>query len=182
MPHFLDYDPADIDVRVAQFITATPDRTDPLTHPKVSAALRVLRDQLSMDVAFVSEFSGGRRTYRVVETTTHNTKVVAGHSDPLEESWCQLVVEGRIDGFQRDAKEAVRAGRAPAIGEKVGTFLSTPIRLRNGQVYGTLCCFSQDVVEGVSAFDLRKLQITAQVLADDLHRGGLGHELELAAN
>lgn len=179
MPLFLDYHPDDIDVRVAELIVATHDSADPLTHPKVTEALGLLRRHLSMDVAFVSQLKGSRRTYRVVEKRKDGMRVEVGHSDPIEESWCQYVVEGRMPGFVKDAQAEVDAGRVPALDMRVGTFMSTPIKLVNGDVYGTLCCFSGDVVDGVSELDLRRLQIAAQLLSENLHSEGIGRELQL---
>ncbi|MBG9389570.1 GAF domain-containing protein [Caenimonas aquaedulcis] len=177
--HFLDYDPDDIDVRVAELLTATSDSADPLLHPKVSEALQILRQHLNMDVAFVSQFSGGKRTFRVVESDPNVTLVVAGQSDPLEKAWCQYVVDGRLPGFIEDGREVSKAGQAPEVAFDIGTHLSTPVVLNNGEVYGTLCCFSQQVQKDVTPLDLRRLQIAAKVLADDLQRAGMGRSLEL---
>lgn len=178
-PHFLDYDPDDIDVRVADLIVATHDAPDPLAHPKISEALGILRKSLNMDVVFVSQFKDRRRTFRVVDVGPGFTKVTAGHSDPLEESWCHYVAEGRVPEFLKDAGPQVRDGTLPDPKMPIGTHLSTPIRLQNGEVYGTLCCFSQDVVEGASETDLGRLRSAARLLARDLHQEGMGGELTL---
>jgi len=179
MPHFLDYDPADIDVRIAELIVATHEGGDPLVHPKVQEALGILRRSLNMDVVFVSHLHDGRRTFRVVDSNPNLTKVVAGQSDPIEESWCHYVVSGRAPQFMRDAKPFVDDGAVPAPGFSIGTHLSTPLVLQNGEVYGTLCCFSHDVKDGVSEMDLKRLRITASVLAEELQHAGIGGELKL---
>jgi hypothetical protein len=177
--HYLDYDPDDIDVRIAELLMATTDSADPLLHPKVQEALHVLRERLSMDVVFVSQFKDGRRTFRVVDTDSRHTFLQAGMSDPLEQSWCQHVVDGRIPQFIKDAQPYIRSGAVPHTEIEIGTHLSTPVILKNGEVYGTLCCFSASVQPQVNELDLRRLQVTAQLLAQDLHEGGVGAELEL---
>ncbi|GAB2597940.1 hypothetical protein GCM10027034_33870 [Ramlibacter solisilvae] len=179
LPHFLDYDPADIEVRIAELLVATHEGGDPLVHAKVKEALGILRHSLDMDVVFVSQFQQGRRTFRVVDSKPNMTKVVAGQSDPLEESWCQYVVSGRAPQLMKDARPFVEDGTLPVPGFEIGTHLSTPVVLKNGQVYGTLCCFSQDVKDGVSEMDLRRLRITASLLSDELHQAGIGGELRL---
>jgi GAF domain-containing protein len=179
LPNYLDYDPDDIDVRVADLIVATHDAPDPLAHPKISEALGILRRSLHMDVVFVSQFSNHRRTFKVVDVGPGLTKVQAGHSDPLEETWCHYVVEGRLPEFVKDAGAAVAAGTVPAAREPIGTYLSTPIRLQNGEVYGTLCCFSHQVVDGASDTDLGRLRSAAKLLAQDLHQDGMGGEMTL---
>jgi hypothetical protein len=177
---FLDYDPDDIDVRIAELLIATSDAADPLLHPKVQEALRILRERLRMDVVFVSQFQDGRRTFKVVDSGRHETLIRAGQSDPLEESWCQRVVDGRLPQLVKDARPAIEAGQLPKPGIQIGTHLSTPVVLKNGKVYGTLCCFSHKVHEDVSQLDLRRLQITARLLAEDLLSAPVSSEPELA--
>lgn len=177
--HFLDYEPDDLDVQVTELLMATCEQADPLLHPKVGEALSLLRRRIGLDVVFVSKFHDGRRTYKVIESTPDYTKVEAGMSDPLEETWCQYVAAERKPVFLRDAQDKVKSGEYVPLGAPVRTYMSAPLILKNGEVYGTLCCYSHDVVEGVSEMDLRRLQITAKVLAEDLLKSGLGRELEL---
>jgi len=179
MTHFLDYDPADIEVRVAELLVATHEGGDPLIHSKVKDALGILRRSMDMDVVFVSQFREGRRTFRVVDANARITRVVAGQSDPLEESWCQYIVSGRAPQLMKDARPFVEDGSVPDPGFQIGTHMSTPIVLQNGDVYGTLCCFSHDVKDGVSEMDLKRLRITASLLSEELHRAGVGGELQL---
>jgi hypothetical protein len=162
------YEPDDIDVRIAELLMAIPDEAEPFQHPKVQEALHVLRIHLDMDVAFISQFKHGRRTYRVVDSSPQHTAVQAGHSDPVAESWCLHVVEGRLPRLLRDAGPYVRAKAVPHTALRIGTHLSTPVVLRNGKVYGTLCCFSADVKADVSPKELGRMRLTAQLLADDL--------------
>lgn len=176
---YLDYEPDDIDVQVAELLVATSDSADPLLHPKVPEALRILREHLKMDVVFVSQFRDNRRTFRVVDSNPNKTIIKAGMSDPLEESWCQRVVDGRLPQLVKDAKPHIEAGDVPAPAFEIGTHLSTPIVLKNGNVYGTLCCFSHNVNEGVGSLDLKRLQITARLLAEDLHDTAAATEMEL---
>jgi GAF domain-containing protein len=175
----LDYDPDDLDVRIAELLVATSDTSDPLVHPKVAEALRLLRENLQMDVVFVSQFVNNRRTFRVVDSKPHNTIVKAGQSDPVEESWCQYVVDGRLPQLVPDAAPFVEAGTVPDPGFPIGTHLSTPILMDGGKVYGTLCCFSHTVKQGVTPMDLQRLQIVARLLAEDLQQTEAGVELEL---
>ena len=177
--HFLDYDPDDIDVRVAQLLTATVDEADPLLHPKVGEALGVLREHLDMDVVFVSQFHDHKRTFRVVDQKGDVAVLQTGHSDPVEESWCHHIAEGRAPQLMKDAAPFIANGTLPKPAIPIGTHVSTPIVLANGEVYGTLCCFSRDVKGGVSEVDLKRLQYTAKLLSDELLDSGVGAELEL---
>lgn len=177
--NFLDYDPDDIDVRISELLVATVDAADPLLHPKVGQALGILREHLGMDVVFVSQLKDKRRTFRVVDSKPMFTKVVANQSDPVEESWCHHIVTGRAPQLMKDARPLVQDGTLPDPGFAIGTHLSTPVVLKNGSVYGTLCCFSADVKDGISELDLKRLQITANLLAEDLLHSGIGAEFAL---
>ena len=46
--------------------------------------------------------------------------------------------------------------------------MSTPVVTKGGEVYGTLCCFSTQQVEGASASDLDRLRYTASLLSTKL--------------
>jgi len=166
----LDYDPDDLDVKVSELLVATSDATDAELPGEVSEVLRLLRERLDMDVVFVSQISHGRRTFKVVESRPEFTIVQAGMSDPVEESWCQRVVEGRLPEVMVDARPFVAAGEAPDPGFEIGTHLSTPVRLADGSVYGTLCCFSGPPTKkaGAAEMDINRLRYTASLLAAKL--------------
>ena len=174
-----DYNPDEIDVHIAELLIATPDSADPLLHPKVKEALHILREHMKMDVVFVSQFKGNRRTFKVVEAGHKGTKLIPGQSDPLEETWCKQVVDGRLPQLVKDASGYAKSGAFPAPGVAIGTVLSTPVVLKNGNVYGTLCCFSRQIKEDVSQLDLQRLQMTAKLLAEDLLDSHMSSELEL---
>ena len=167
---FLDYNPDDLDVTISQLLVATCDAADPELPPAVSQVLRLLRERLGMDVAFVSQIADGRRTFRAVDCAPDFTPVQVGMSDPVEESWCQRVVEGRLPERMEDAVSYVRSGQAPDPGIPIGTHLSTPVRLSDGTVYGTLCCFSRGTRADA---DIDRLRYTARLLATRLVAGSV---------
>ena len=160
-----DYHPDDLDVTISEMLVATSDSADHELPEVVSAVLKLLRKRLGMDVAFVSQIADGRRTFKAVDSGLDFAPVVAGMSDPAEESWCQYVVEGRLPEKIDDAAPLVAAGKMPAPGFTIGTHLSTPVRLADGKVYGTLCCFSRGVQPEA---DIHRLRYTANLLSEKL--------------
>lgn len=113
------------------------------TDEVVLDALCAIRVYLDMEVAFVSEFSGGRRHFRYVDSSLEHPPIAVGDSEPLEESYCQRVVDGRLPELIQDASSVPAAMELPVTTAlPVGAHLSVPIRLGNGQIYGTFCCFS----------------------------------------
>jgi hypothetical protein len=174
-----DYDPEDIDVQISELLVATNDGADPLVDPQVREALGAYRKHLGMDVVFVSQFENKRRTFRVVESKPGVTLLQVGQSDPVEQSWCQHVVSGRLPQLMKNAQPYVDNGAAPRVPIRIGTHLSTPILMRNGSVYGTLCCFSHEVCEQVGGKDLHRLQAMARVLAGKLEAVATTEEPQL---
>lgn len=106
-------------------------------------ALCAIRIYLDMEVAFVAEFSGGRRRFRYVDSCLEKAPMAVGDSDPIEQSCCQRVVDGRLPQLMQDASLFPAALEIPAIAAlPIGAHLSVPLYLGNGEVYGTFCCFS----------------------------------------
>lgn len=125
-------------------------------------ALHAVRTELGMDVAFVSEFDQGRRWFRQVDPRDRACPVQVGGSDPLEDSYCQRVVDGRLPGLIRDAMQLPEARALAATAAlPVGAQLSVPIRFSDGSVYGTFCCFSHRANPALDERDLRTLRILA---------------------
>jgi GAF domain-containing protein len=162
------YDPDDLDVRVSELLVATSDGADTGVNPNVQEVLRLLREKLGMDVVFVSEFLHGERVFRFVDSAPAAPKIPPGSSDPLEASWCQRVVDGRLPEYIRDAKPLIDAGATPPTAIPIGTHISTPIVAKGGRVYGTLCCFSAQVNGDSTEHDLQRLKYTALLLASKL--------------
>lgn len=164
---FLDYNPDDLDVTISELLVATSDSADPELSAAIPQVLQLLRTRLGMDVAFVSQIVDGQRVIKAADSAADFTAVQTGMSDPVEQSWCQQVIEGRLPEAIQDARPLIAAGKLPDPGFPVGTHLSTPVRLPDGGVYGTLCCFSRGVQAEV---DIGRLRYTADLLASKLSR------------
>ncbi|MES2785542.1 MAG: GAF domain-containing protein [Pseudomonadota bacterium] len=159
------------EVKVAEMLVATSDGSDALIDSSISDVLRLLRTQLKMDVVFVSEFADGKRHFRHVDQAAGKEVIARGECDPLEESWCMRVVDGRIPDFIADARVLQKSGVLSETPFPIGTHMSTPIYLKSGEVYGTLCCFSFAPSDELKARDMRTLRYTAKLAADRLEEG-----------
>lgn len=170
--HELGYEPDDLDVQVSELLVATADGADALIDDSVPFVLGLLRERMQMDVVFVSEFSDGKRLLKHVSAAPGKEVIAAGDSSPLEESWCQRVVDGRLPEFIADtAKVPAAAALAEKLPFPIGTHISTPIVLQDGEVYGTLCCFSFHPKETPNPDDLLRLKYTAQLASGKIDRG-----------
>jgi EAL domain-containing protein (putative c-di-GMP-specific phosphodiesterase class I) len=102
-------------------------------------------------------------------------------SGPLEESYCQRVIDGRLPELMTDA------GLVPAALElevtralPVGAHLSVPLRLPDGRLYGTFCGFSYLANATLNERDLRMMHafaaITAELIFAELQQTGAREE------
>lgn len=163
-------EPGAIEVEVAELLVATADQSDYLIDGSVREVLKLLRDRMRMDVVFVSEFTDGVRKVRAVEQSAGHETFAQGQTDPLETTWCQRVVDGRLPELVADGAVLVASGQAPPASFPIGTYLSTPIVLGSGEVYGTLCCFSFGVNPKITELDVKKLRYTADLTAKKIDR------------
>lgn len=133
--------------------------------------LRAVRTHLGMDVGFISEFREGRRVFRQVESADGKSCIEVGASDPLEDSYCHWIVEGKLPQLIRDpADHPFTASFAATETLPVGAHLSVPIHLRNGDVYGTFCCFSTRPDPSLTNRDLVVMEAFAQLAGEQIQQ------------
>jgi GAF domain-containing protein len=159
------FEATDFSVLVSDLLVATSDSADASIDAAVPEVLTLLRQKLKMDVVFVSEFVGGKRVFRHVESGAGAPQLPVGYSNPLEESYCQRVVDGRLPEIMPDASAHPGTQSLPKPPFRVGAHLSTPIMLGNGQAYGTLCCFSTQPNPMLQQRDLDNLRHCAKLVA-----------------
>jgi EAL domain-containing protein (putative c-di-GMP-specific phosphodiesterase class I) len=95
--------------------------------------------------------------------------IQAGDTLPLDQGYCQRVVDGRLPQLIKDASAHPEAAALPETSAiPIGSHLSVPIRLRDGRIYGTLCCFSFIPDDSLSERDLQILRVMAELLADQI--------------
>jgi GAF domain-containing protein len=163
--HEHDYSSDAFEVRISELLIATADGGDALISDCIPEVLRLLREHLRMDVVFVSEFVDGRRVFRRVESAPDRAHIAVNESAPLEESFCQRVVDGRLPPLVKDLAALPDFSQLPPTPFPIGAHLSVPIVLNDGRIYGTLCCFSQAPNEDLTRRDMKKLEMSAQLAA-----------------
>lgn len=141
----------------------------------IAQILAVVRRHLAMDVAFVSEFLEGKRFFRHIDSCHPKNPLKIDASDPVEDSFCQRVVDGILPELMRDARrDPVASTLAVTHALPVGAHLSVPICLSDGTTYGTFCCFSFDANDALDQRDLKMMRAFAEITAQMI-------ELERAA-
>jgi EAL domain-containing protein (putative c-di-GMP-specific phosphodiesterase class I) len=136
----------------------------------IETILQAVRTHLGMDVAFVAEFRAHDRIFRHV-SAQDATPVQSGDAVSLEQGYCQRVVDGRLPQLIVDARTLPEAAALPETQAiPIGSHLSVPIRLSDGHVYGTFCCFSYLADLSLTNRDLQMMKAFADVLADQIER------------
>lgn len=167
------FDPNDLSIRVSELLVATADGSDELIDSAVTDMLALLRERTQMDVVFVSEFVDGKQVFHYVDASQEQPVMKVGDSELLERTWCQRVVDGRLPEMVANVPQFPGKDELPKPSFDIGTYLSTPILLDDGHVYGTLCCLSFSPLESVHERDLRNLKSVAQLVAKKIDKSHL---------
>lgn len=157
---------------------------DDLVEPRsgsVDALLRLAREQLGMEVAFLNTFEGDNRRIRNIQST-FDLPIRAGFTEPSDRSHCRLLADRRIEEVTPDAAAVPLMAALPvtaALG--IRAFVGVPVYRRNGELYGTLCTFSQRPDDTLRARDAEVLRSLSEIVMDlveveDRHESGR-HEL-----
>lgn len=154
-----------------EFVVTTADASQ---HPRlepVTTVLRRIRDALGMDVVYVSQFANDQQIIRYADAEPGDDAVQVGATEDLETSYCYQVVEGRLPATIPDVQD-LPAARALEITQRcrIGAYVSAPIRTENGDVFGTLCCFSHSAKQDLGGKEQRALESVAKLLGSALSR------------
>lgn len=167
-----------------------PRRPDPLSealeHEVVRAGLdrvlRMVREHLGMDVAFIARFRRRDRVFEHVDAEGE-APIAQGQALSLEEGYCRKVVRGELPSCIPDTSAVAAAMEIEATHAlPIGAHLSVPIRVGAGAVYGTLCCFSRRRDPTLGEREMRMMHAFADVIAARIEEAtaadrGRRHEL-----
>ncbi|RZI74794.1 MAG: GAF domain-containing protein [Pseudomonas sp.] len=164
-------EPLTLTAATEKFIIATAD-TATQSGEALRDLLHNLRVLLKMDIAFVAELVNGQKVYRELDhAEASKVSVQSGATAPLETTLCQRVVDGRAPQIMRDARsDPSLADLAAVHAMDIGAYLSTPVVLRDGSVYGTLCCISHTSRSALGSRQLDSLRYVAEIVAAELEK------------
>jgi hypothetical protein len=145
--------------------TASGEDTQ-LLDQSISDVLTVMREALAMEITFIS-----RPVLDDVVVSHASSEPgeihVQGMKVPFDESFCQRVLDGRLPAVMPDvpalqATHDVPATRLPTL---PGTYMSTPIWLQDGTMYGLLCCLRWSTSPDLSELHCQRLDMSARQIA-----------------
>lgn len=111
-------------------------RTD--AQKQVADLLRTAKDSLGLSLTFLSRLDGHIQHLEVVECA------IPGFHDGLtrdqETSFCQAILDGKLPNVIPDVSKFPEAMRLPAARfPRLRSFVSVPVTLSDGSLYGTFC-------------------------------------------
>jgi len=137
----------------------------------VGRLLEVAREELGMDVAFVSEFAHQRLVFRRLVGEAGSFGWEEGQSVPLDDTFCRLLLEGRLPSAIPDAKADGRVRFLEITGKAgIGSYVGAPIRFSDGTLYGTFCVLSHSPEPSLAERDAQFVRVLARLVAEQIER------------
>ncbi|WP_100501654.1 sensor domain-containing phosphodiesterase [Geodermatophilus chilensis] len=108
---------------------------------QIADLLVTAKKSLDLSVAFLSRMDGTTQHLEVVETSVP-VLVQEGAKVHQDTSFCQAILDGRLPAVIPDVEESPLAMSLPAARiPRIRSYVSTPVHLSDGSLYGTFCAF-----------------------------------------
>lgn len=147
---------------LTEIILANAKKDNDSVTEDLQQILSVIRSHLDMDIAFISEFSRGERVFKYIDSKDEAPVIKVGDSDPLKETYCHRIVEGELPEHISDTSlNRITKELAVTDALSIGDYIGIPIRISDGSVYGTFCCFNHKADETIGERDLAMLRVFA---------------------
>jgi|UPI00048332C3 hypothetical protein len=143
----------------------------------MGSLLRVVREQLNLEVVFVGEFVGGARVFRHVSANAKEPVIQPGQSHPLDMTICQRIVDGRMPRLMKSVAQVRSRYQLPEYYEVLGGHIGVPVQFADGNLYGVLCGFSFSECAHLDDRDVRRLEMAAGAAARLLAQAE-GHDVD----
>lgn len=155
---------------------------DELLHdPAIDRVLAAVRGHLGVEIAFVSRYvEGGLRELTHVHTDL-DLPMGAGFREPMEDSYCWHILEGRLPELILDPADHPFT-KTLAITDllPVGCHLNVPLHLSDGRVWGSFCALGREPDRTLSQRDLNVVRAFAGLAAERIE-ASMDSDLETAA-
>ena len=150
--------------------------------------LRALEDDVVVGIEGTGSYGAGLcelllaegiRVVEVLRGDARSFRVDEGFALPLEQTYCQRVLAGRLPNLIPDARAEDRVASLPiTAAADIGAFASVPLTFSDGRLYGTLCASSHEPKPSLGYRDLQFLHVLARIVADQLERDELARSAQ----
>ncbi|MGY1733864.1 EAL domain-containing protein [Geodermatophilus sp. SYSU D01045] len=134
-------------------------RTD--AEQQIADLLRTARTSLHMSVAFLSRLDGTTQHLEVVDTRV--PVLVREKAEVARDtSFCQAILDGKLPAVIDDVKRYPLAMSLPSARiPRIRSYVSTPVTLSDGSLYGTFCAFGFTSDKELTRRDEALMQVLA---------------------
>lgn len=135
----------------------------------VSRVLSAARDYVGARVSFLAEMVGPDKFIRAAEGEAEASGLLVGTRFPIEDSYCYLLLSGRIPEAIYDARTNPISCDIPLtrlLG--IESYMGVPVMLGDGRAFGTLCCVNFEPSPENRLRDVGFMRFLAGLLAHQL--------------
>ncbi len=137
----------------------------------IQRALQAVRTHLGLQVAYVSRFEGDESVFRAVDAPGLEAVIKPGDRRSLDDNYCRHILAGRLPQLIPDtAAEPIAAAMPVTKAASIGSHLSVPILLPNGETYGMFCCIGFKADPSLNERDLNTLKAFADIASFEIGR------------
>ena len=137
---------------------------------QIDAILEAVRLHLGMEIAYTSRYVGEFRQFTHINSELE-LPAKPGDCEPLSESFCYYVLQGRLPELIHDAREYELAASVPIVNAlPVGAHLNVPLKYKDGSIYGSFCCLSREVDRTLTERDLSTMRVFADLAMEQIER------------
>lgn len=138
---------------------------------EIQSILAMIRQQLDMDVAFISEFKQDTRILRYLDFKGDEQLAQPGDTEPLNQTYCKKIVDGALPELIPDtARNEITALMESTRRYAIGAYIGVPVYVADGQVFGTFCSFSFAADATLTERDVSLLRICADIVGRYISR------------
>jgi signal transduction histidine kinase len=149
----------------------TSERASERIPETIEWVLEAAREELGMEVAFVSEFTQQQLIFRKLVGEAESFGWQEGQSVPLDDTFCRLLLEGHLPNVITDAKADGRVNFLNVTGKAdIGAYVGAPIRFSDGRLYGTFCVLSHSPEPSLVERDAQFVRVLARLVAEQIER------------
>jgi hypothetical protein len=128
------------------------------TADRIMAALELARAETAMDVAVLGEIRDGREVARGLAGDAQSFGLTIGLSTPLENTYCEHLLAGRLGNIVHDARADERVRDLELTREaRIGAYVGVPLTAFDARLY-VLCCLAHEQRPSLSERDVRFLR------------------------
>lgn len=152
---------------------SVPSSVDADAGAQISDLLRTAKESLRLSVAFLSRMDGETQHLEVVEASGPAALFFRqGVTQKQETTFCQAILDGRLpavipDVARNPVAKALPSARIP----RIRSYVSVPVRLSDGSLYGTFCAAGLTSDQGLTERDRALMEVLAKAAAVVLEPG-----------